>query len=98
MVVWILSILYLSRSSDYPPGYQPSEDKASKNLLGSATSMYTHTHTHNMYVVLKKDEIAERRHLWTFIHPAAAYEETSYLSKSSLKLVDLVQCVWTNNH
>ncbi|XP_061744588.1 SUN domain-containing ossification factor isoform X3 [Nerophis ophidion] len=23
---------------DYPPGYQPSEDKASKNLLGSATN------------------------------------------------------------
>jgi len=25
--------------ADYPPGYMPSEDKASKNLLGSATSM-----------------------------------------------------------
>lgn len=32
-------------SADYPPGYQPSEDKASKNLLGSATSMYIYTHT-----------------------------------------------------
>ncbi len=25
--------------TDYPPGYLPSEDKTSKNLLGSATSM-----------------------------------------------------------
>uniref|UniRef100_A0A673CAA0 SUN domain-containing ossification factor n=1 Tax=Sphaeramia orbicularis TaxID=375764 RepID=A0A673CAA0_9TELE len=32
---------YLDEDYDYPPGYQPSEDKASKNLLGSATSMYT---------------------------------------------------------
>uniref|UniRef100_A0A667YZE4 SUN domain-containing ossification factor n=1 Tax=Myripristis murdjan TaxID=586833 RepID=A0A667YZE4_9TELE len=31
---------YLDEDYDYPPGYQPSEDKASKNLLGSATSMY----------------------------------------------------------
>lgn len=35
----------MSFSSDYPPGYQPSEDKASKNLLGSATSTYTQTAT-----------------------------------------------------
>lgn len=35
----------MSLSSDYPPGYQPSEDKASKNLLGSATSTYTQTAT-----------------------------------------------------
>lgn len=33
-------------SSDYPPGYQPTEDKASKNLLGSATSMYTYTRSY----------------------------------------------------
>uniref|UniRef100_A0A8D3CJ30 SUN domain-containing ossification factor n=1 Tax=Scophthalmus maximus TaxID=52904 RepID=A0A8D3CJ30_SCOMX len=30
---------YLDEDYDYPPGYQPSEDKASKNLLGSATSI-----------------------------------------------------------
>uniref|UniRef100_A0A8C6TF52 SUN domain-containing ossification factor n=1 Tax=Neogobius melanostomus TaxID=47308 RepID=A0A8C6TF52_9GOBI len=30
---------FLDEDYDYPPGYQPSEDKASKNLLGSATSM-----------------------------------------------------------
>ncbi|XP_040895740.1 SUN domain-containing ossification factor isoform X2 [Toxotes jaculatrix] len=29
---------YLDEDYDYPPGYQPSEDKASKNLLGSATN------------------------------------------------------------
>ncbi|XP_061539593.1 SUN domain-containing ossification factor isoform X1 [Phycodurus eques] len=29
---------YLDEDCDYPPGYQPSEDKASKNLLGSATN------------------------------------------------------------
>ncbi|KAK5869959.1 hypothetical protein PBY51_024631 [Eleginops maclovinus] len=29
---------YLDEDFDYPPGYQPSEDKASKNLLGSATN------------------------------------------------------------
>ncbi|XP_060773555.1 SUN domain-containing ossification factor isoform X4 [Neoarius graeffei] len=28
---------YLDEDYDYPPGYLPSEDKASKNLLGSAT-------------------------------------------------------------
>ncbi|XP_051929113.1 SUN domain-containing ossification factor isoform X2 [Hippocampus zosterae] len=28
----------LDEDYDYPPGYQPSEDKASKNLLGSATN------------------------------------------------------------
>uniref|UniRef100_A0A8C2XQH5 SUN domain-containing ossification factor n=1 Tax=Cyclopterus lumpus TaxID=8103 RepID=A0A8C2XQH5_CYCLU len=32
---------YLDEDYDYPPGYQPSEDKSSKNLLGSATSTYT---------------------------------------------------------
>uniref|UniRef100_A0A8C7YDT2 SUN domain containing ossification factor n=1 Tax=Oryzias sinensis TaxID=183150 RepID=A0A8C7YDT2_9TELE len=31
---------YLDEDYDYPPGYQPSEDKISKNLLCSATSMY----------------------------------------------------------
>uniref|UniRef100_A0A673JZ26 SUN domain-containing ossification factor n=1 Tax=Sinocyclocheilus rhinocerous TaxID=307959 RepID=A0A673JZ26_9TELE len=30
---------YLDEDYDYPPGYLPSEDKTSKNLLGSATSM-----------------------------------------------------------
>ncbi|XP_047230471.1 SUN domain-containing ossification factor isoform X2 [Girardinichthys multiradiatus] len=29
---------YLDEDYDYPPGYQPSEEKASKNLLGSATN------------------------------------------------------------
>ncbi|KAF6738320.1 SUN domain-containing ossification factor [Oryzias melastigma] len=29
---------YLDEDYDYPPGYQPSEDKTSKNLLGSATN------------------------------------------------------------
>ncbi|KAM3876091.1 SUN domain-containing ossification factor [Diretmus argenteus] len=29
---------YLDEDYDYPPGYQPPEDKASKNLLGSATN------------------------------------------------------------
>ncbi|XP_068175254.1 SUN domain-containing ossification factor isoform X2 [Antennarius striatus] len=29
---------YLDEDFDFPPGYQPSEDKASKNLLGSATN------------------------------------------------------------
>ncbi|XP_056337275.1 SUN domain-containing ossification factor isoform X3 [Danio aesculapii] len=29
---------YLDEDYDYPPGYLPSEDKASKNLLGSATN------------------------------------------------------------
>ncbi|XP_019207031.1 SUN domain-containing ossification factor isoform X3 [Oreochromis niloticus] len=29
---------YLDEDYDYPPGYQPTEDKASKNLLGSATN------------------------------------------------------------
>uniref|UniRef100_A0A1A7YWX2 SUN domain-containing ossification factor n=1 Tax=Iconisemion striatum TaxID=60296 RepID=A0A1A7YWX2_9TELE len=29
---------YLEEDYDYPPGYQPSEEKASKNLLGSATN------------------------------------------------------------
>ncbi|XP_035033538.2 LOW QUALITY PROTEIN: SUN domain-containing ossification factor [Hippoglossus stenolepis] len=29
---------YLDEDYDYPPGYQPSEDKGSKNLLGSATN------------------------------------------------------------
>ncbi|XP_070816424.1 SUN domain-containing ossification factor isoform X2 [Chaetodon trifascialis] len=29
---------YLDEDYDYPPGYQPSEAKASKNLLGSATN------------------------------------------------------------
>nr|XP_057928718.1 SUN domain-containing ossification factor isoform X2 [Doryrhamphus excisus] len=29
---------YLDEDYDYPPGYQPLEDKASKNLLGSATN------------------------------------------------------------
>lgn len=29
---------FLDEDYDYPPGYQPSEDKASKNLLGSATN------------------------------------------------------------
>ncbi|XP_017311990.1 SUN domain-containing ossification factor isoform X3 [Ictalurus punctatus] len=29
---------YLDEDYDYPPGYHPSEDKASKNLLGSATN------------------------------------------------------------
>ncbi|KAG1964635.1 SUN domain-containing ossification factor isoform X3 [Pimephales promelas] len=29
---------YLDEDYDYPPGYMPSEDKASKNLLGSATN------------------------------------------------------------
>ncbi|XP_063323312.1 SUN domain-containing ossification factor isoform X4 [Pelmatolapia mariae] len=29
---------YLDEDYDYPPGYQPIEDKASKNLLGSATN------------------------------------------------------------
>ncbi|XP_058234702.1 SUN domain-containing ossification factor isoform X3 [Hemibagrus wyckioides] len=29
---------YLDDDYDYPPGYLPSEDKASKNLLGSATN------------------------------------------------------------
>nr|XP_046248831.1 SUN domain-containing ossification factor isoform X2 [Scatophagus argus] len=29
---------YLDEDYDYPPGYQPSEDKDSKNLLGSATN------------------------------------------------------------
>ncbi|RVE73955.1 hypothetical protein OJAV_G00036160 [Oryzias javanicus] len=29
---------YLDEDYDYPPGYQPSEDKSSKNLLGSATN------------------------------------------------------------
>ncbi|XP_060934809.1 SUN domain-containing ossification factor isoform X2 [Limanda limanda] len=29
---------YLDEEYDYPPGYQPSEDKGSKNLLGSATN------------------------------------------------------------
>ncbi|XP_041790796.1 SUN domain-containing ossification factor isoform X2 [Chelmon rostratus] len=29
---------YLDEDYDYPPGYQPSEVKASKNLLGSATN------------------------------------------------------------
>ncbi|XP_042338826.1 SUN domain-containing ossification factor isoform X4 [Plectropomus leopardus] len=29
---------YLDEDYDYPPGYQPSEDKASKDLLGSATN------------------------------------------------------------
>ncbi|KAK2835814.1 hypothetical protein Q5P01_016298 [Channa striata] len=29
---------YLDEDDDYPPGYQHSEDKASKNLLGSATN------------------------------------------------------------
>ncbi|XP_026160671.1 SUN domain-containing ossification factor isoform X2 [Mastacembelus armatus] len=28
---------YLDEDYDYPPGYQPSEDNSSKNLLGSAT-------------------------------------------------------------
>uniref|UniRef100_A0A665VWV7 SUN domain-containing ossification factor n=1 Tax=Echeneis naucrates TaxID=173247 RepID=A0A665VWV7_ECHNA len=28
---------YLDEDYDYPPGYQPTEDKSSKNLLGSAT-------------------------------------------------------------
>ncbi|XP_072245978.1 SUN domain-containing ossification factor isoform X2 [Leuresthes tenuis] len=30
---------FLEEDYDYPPGYQPSEDKASKNLLGSATNV-----------------------------------------------------------
>ncbi|CAL8256212.1 unnamed protein product [Merluccius merluccius] len=29
---------YLEEDYDYPPGFQPSEDKAAKNLLGSATN------------------------------------------------------------
>ncbi|XP_008405590.1 SUN domain-containing ossification factor isoform X3 [Poecilia reticulata] len=29
---------YLDEDYDYPPGYQPSEEKVSKNLLGSATN------------------------------------------------------------
>uniref|UniRef100_A0A087YAZ0 SUN domain containing ossification factor n=1 Tax=Poecilia formosa TaxID=48698 RepID=A0A087YAZ0_POEFO len=29
---------YLDEDYDYPPGYQPSEEKVSKNLLGSATT------------------------------------------------------------
>ncbi|XP_043984817.1 SUN domain-containing ossification factor isoform X1 [Gambusia affinis] len=29
---------YLDEDYDYPPGYQPSEEKISKNLLGSATN------------------------------------------------------------
>ncbi|XP_057697111.1 SUN domain-containing ossification factor isoform X2 [Corythoichthys intestinalis] len=29
---------YLDEDFDYPPGFQPSDDKASKNLLGSATN------------------------------------------------------------
>ncbi|XP_061681533.1 SUN domain-containing ossification factor isoform X2 [Syngnathoides biaculeatus] len=29
---------YLDEDCDYPPGYQPPEDKSSKNLLGSATN------------------------------------------------------------
>uniref|UniRef100_A0A4W6CWD0 SUN domain-containing ossification factor n=1 Tax=Lates calcarifer TaxID=8187 RepID=A0A4W6CWD0_LATCA len=54
---------YLDEDYDYPPGYQPSEDKASKNLLGSATSMCTHsnTHTHsNVYVYRKQMEEMQR--------------------------------------
>uniref|UniRef100_A0A4W5NQT7 SUN domain-containing ossification factor n=1 Tax=Hucho hucho TaxID=62062 RepID=A0A4W5NQT7_9TELE len=37
---------YLDEDYDYPPGYLHSEDKGSKNLLGSATSTYVHTDTH----------------------------------------------------
>uniref|UniRef100_A0A665VW55 SUN domain-containing ossification factor n=1 Tax=Echeneis naucrates TaxID=173247 RepID=A0A665VW55_ECHNA len=40
---------YLDEDYDYPPGYQPTEDKSSKNLLGSATSMCKTTHTHTLY-------------------------------------------------
>uniref|UniRef100_A0A6Q2Z7L8 SUN domain-containing ossification factor n=1 Tax=Esox lucius TaxID=8010 RepID=A0A6Q2Z7L8_ESOLU len=43
---------YLEEDYDYPPGYLPSEDKGSKNLLGSATSMYTHTHTHRLHHIV----------------------------------------------
>uniref|UniRef100_A0A3Q1IQQ2 SUN domain-containing protein n=1 Tax=Anabas testudineus TaxID=64144 RepID=A0A3Q1IQQ2_ANATE len=47
---------YLDEDYDYPPGYQPSEDKASKNLLGSATSMYTQEEPRQSTVTLMEEE------------------------------------------
>ncbi len=39
--------------TDYPPGYLPSEDKTSKNLLGSATSMCcSYCHIHKYWLVI----------------------------------------------
>uniref|UniRef100_A0A4W6CWV3 SUN domain-containing ossification factor n=1 Tax=Lates calcarifer TaxID=8187 RepID=A0A4W6CWV3_LATCA len=80
---------YLDEDYDYPPGYQPSEDKASKNLLGSATSMCTHsnTHTHSNVYVQEEEEKGEEetrreadRNQWE----SRTYCPFSYFSSLSL--------------
>ncbi|XP_056459883.1 SUN domain-containing ossification factor isoform X2 [Gadus chalcogrammus] len=55
---------YLEEDYDYPPGFQPTEDKAAKNLLGSATNAILNMVNNIAANVLgAKPELADGTHL-----------------------------------
>uniref|UniRef100_A0A8C6TDH4 SUN domain-containing ossification factor n=1 Tax=Neogobius melanostomus TaxID=47308 RepID=A0A8C6TDH4_9GOBI len=78
---------FLDEDYDYPPGYQPSEDKASKNLLGSATSMRRLMHIVTL-VEQEEEEDEEEERSTVMLMPDESEEEEETMEEQGRKDAD----------